>query len=34
MTPEQQRKNRRTGFIFLAVVVVLFAWYIVKQVYA
>ena len=34
MTPEQQRKNRRTGLFFLAVVVVLFAWYIVKQVYA
>ncbi len=31
-TPEQQRKNKRTGIIFLVLVVVLFAWYIVKQV--
>jgi hypothetical protein len=31
LTPEQQRKNKRTGLIFLVLVVVLFAWYIVKQ---
>jgi hypothetical protein len=26
MTPEQRRKNKRTGLIFLVIVVVLFVW--------
>lgn len=31
MTPEQRRKNKRTGLIFLAIVVLVFGWYVVKQ---
>ena len=32
-TPEQRRKNKRTGLIFFAIVVVMFAWTVGKQVY-
>ncbi len=33
MTPEQRSKNKRLGLIFLAIVLVMFAWTIGKQVY-
>ena len=32
-TPEQRRKNKRTGLIFLVIVLVMFSWTIGKQVY-
>jgi flagellar basal body-associated protein FliL len=32
-TPEQRRKNKRTGLIFLVIVIVMFAWMVGKQVY-
>jgi hypothetical protein len=33
MTPEQRRKNKRAGFIFLVIVIAMFAWTIGKQIY-
>jgi len=32
-TPEQRRKNKRAGIIFLVFVLVMFGWTIGKQVY-
>jgi predicted nucleic acid-binding Zn ribbon protein len=32
MTPEQRRKNKRTGLIFLVIVVVLFAWVVYRKI--
>lgn len=32
MTPEQRRKNKRTGLIFLVIVVVLFVWVVVRKI--
>jgi len=31
ITPEQRRKNRKTGLIILAVVIAVFAWVFVRQ---
>jgi predicted nucleic acid-binding Zn ribbon protein len=31
MTPEQRRKNKRTGLIFLVFVVAVFVWVIARQ---
>ena len=33
MTPEQRRKNKRIGLIFLVLVLVMFSWTIGKQIY-
>lgn len=30
-TPEQKRKNKRVGIVFLVIVLVLFGWTIAKQ---
>ncbi len=32
MTPEQRRKNKRTGLIFLVIVVVLFVWVVFRKI--
>ncbi len=32
MTPEQRRKNKRTGLIFLVIVAVLFVWVVVRKI--
>ena len=32
MTPEQRRKNKRTGLIFLGLVLALFLWVVVRQI--
>lgn len=32
MTPEQRRKNKRTGLIFLVFVVAVFLWVVARQV--
>jgi predicted nucleic acid-binding Zn ribbon protein len=31
MTPEQRRKNKRTGLIFLVFVIAVFVWVFVRQ---
>ena len=31
MTPEQRSKNNRVGFVFLVIVVALFAWTIIRN---
>jgi len=31
MTPEQRRKNKRTGFIILAFVIAVFVWVLYRQ---
>jgi len=33
MTPEQRRKNKRAGWIFLVLVLVMFGWTIGRQFY-
>ncbi len=32
MTPDQRRKNKRTGLIFLVIVVVLFVWVVFRKI--
>jgi len=32
MTPEQRRKNKRMGLIFLVIVVVLFVWVLYRKI--
>jgi hypothetical protein len=34
MTPEQRRKNKRTGLTILAFVIAVFAWVIARQIHA
>lgn len=32
MTPEQRRKNKRSGLIFLVIVAALFVWVVVRKI--